>query len=47
MQDRVDADNDIEYRIRKGKPLVAVDSLECDHVREAARHGLPLCMFDA
>ena len=47
MQDRVDANDDIERSVGIGKPLTAIGNFEPGPVRKALRHSLLASAIDA
>jgi hypothetical protein len=47
MQDRVDANDDVERPIRIGEPLTAIGNFEPGLLRKALRDGLLACALDA
>jgi hypothetical protein len=47
MQDRVDANDDIERFVGIGKPLTAIGNFEPGPVRKALRHSLLASAIDA
>lgn len=47
MQDRVDANDDVERPVRVGKPLTAIGNFEPGQLRKALRDGLLASALDA